>query len=91
MTDREKVEQWLVEHPAAARAIGTCAVMDLYFPEGADDILSENDDFPSGADYIDEVCSALGSVRIMPLLTELQAAATKRQEAEENEQDNDNN
>jgi hypothetical protein len=75
LTDREKVDKWLKDHPKKAMIIASNAVRDLYFPEGSGAILTEDEDFPSGADYIDEVCVTLRAVGLGAVLEQLQQDA----------------
>ena len=50
-TDMDKLDRWIRRHPRDAMTIARRAVIELYTTQEGR-VLHEDDDFPSGADYI---------------------------------------
>lgn len=83
-THSAQIYEWLTQNPSRTLQIAYHVIKDLYLAEGRTMVVGSNDDFPSGADYIDEVCGTLQQYGITDLLETL-ATETDLLEQEEEE------
>jgi hypothetical protein len=75
-----RIRAWLATHPEQAQDLAVAAVLNLYMEDG-EEWLQTDADFPSGADYIDEMTADMERVGLKPLIQELQDEADEREDA----------